>query len=158
MAFDKHSPEPTKNYQIIKKEAFCEICIASAVDRLFEMDGIEKVESNYNYIDDVTFRLFDVSRTVERRPCDSRQLFAYFALHRSGSNGSIAARSMRYPLCPIPEAQARVCPASLRWHQADAALWHGCGGNALLCIPVSVSVDAYHLVGRFAVVYLHWPQ
>lgn len=54
LAFDKHSTEPTKNYQIIKKEAFCEICIASAMDRLFEMDGIEKVESNYNYIDDAT--------------------------------------------------------------------------------------------------------
>ena len=24
------------------------------MDRLFEMDGIEKVESNYNYIDDAT--------------------------------------------------------------------------------------------------------
>ena len=54
LAFDKHSPEPTKNYQIIKKEPCCEICIASAMDRLFEMDGIEKVDSNYNYIDDAT--------------------------------------------------------------------------------------------------------
>lgn len=54
LAFDKHSPESTENYQIIKKEPFCEICIASAMDRLFEMDGIEKVESSYNYIDDAT--------------------------------------------------------------------------------------------------------
>ena len=100
--------------------------------------------------------LMSLKSSVDR--VTTENFFKFLPLFRAGSADSLADRRMQHPLCPISEAQARVCPAALRWHQADAALWHGCGGNALLCIPVSVSVDAYHLVGRFAVVYLHWPQ
>lgn len=48
LAFDKHSTIETFEYKIIRNGICCEYCFKGAIDDLFEIDGIEKVESNVN--------------------------------------------------------------------------------------------------------------
>lgn len=48
LAFDKHPKVKTLEYKIIKKDICCEYCFKGAIDDLFEIDGIEKVDSNFN--------------------------------------------------------------------------------------------------------------
>jgi len=48
LAFDKHSTIETSEYKIIRNGICCEYCFKGAIDDLFEIDGIEKVESNVN--------------------------------------------------------------------------------------------------------------
>lgn len=48
LAFDKHSTIKTSEYKIIRNDICCEYCFKGAIDDLFEIDGIEKVESNFN--------------------------------------------------------------------------------------------------------------
>ena len=48
LAFDKHSTIKTSDYQIIRDDICCEYCVKGAIDDLFEIDGIEKVESNFS--------------------------------------------------------------------------------------------------------------
>ena len=48
LAFDKHSPIKISEYKIIRNDICCEYCFKGAIDDLFEIDGIEKVESNFN--------------------------------------------------------------------------------------------------------------
>lgn len=48
IAFDKHSTIKTSEYEIIRSSVCCEYCFKGAIDDLFEIDGIEKVESNFN--------------------------------------------------------------------------------------------------------------
>ena len=48
LAFDKHSTIETSEYKIIRNDICCEYCLKGAIDDLFEIDGIEKVESNFN--------------------------------------------------------------------------------------------------------------
>lgn len=48
LSFDKHSKFKTSNYTIIIDDLCCEYCFKGAIDDLFEIEGIEKVESNFN--------------------------------------------------------------------------------------------------------------
>ena len=48
LAFDKHPTIETSEYKIIRNDICCEYCFKGAIDDLFEIDGIEKVESNFN--------------------------------------------------------------------------------------------------------------
>ena len=48
IAFNKHSNAKTSKYIISNQDIYCcEYCLKGLVDDLFEIDGIEKVESNY---------------------------------------------------------------------------------------------------------------
>ncbi len=62
LAFDKHAGIKTKRYQITKTDICCEYCFRGMIDELFETDGVEKVESNfdiekYNYGDPITITI-----------------------------------------------------------------------------------------------------
>lgn len=48
LAFDKHSTMEMAEYKIIRNGICCEYCLKGAIEDLFEIDGIEKVESNFN--------------------------------------------------------------------------------------------------------------
>lgn len=48
LAFDKHSANETSEYKIIRDDICCEYCLEGAIDDLFEIEGIEKVECNFN--------------------------------------------------------------------------------------------------------------
>ncbi len=48
LAFDKHPKIETNNYIIIRDDFCCEYCFKSSIEDLFEIEGIEKVESNFN--------------------------------------------------------------------------------------------------------------
>lgn len=48
LAFDKHSTMKMSEYKIIRHGICCEYCLKGAIEDLFEIDGIEKVESNFN--------------------------------------------------------------------------------------------------------------
>ena len=48
LAFDKHSTMEMSEYKIIRKGICCEYCLKGAIEDLFEIDGIEKIESNFN--------------------------------------------------------------------------------------------------------------
>lgn len=48
LAFDKHSTMEMPEYKIIRNGICCEYCLKGAIEDLFEIDGIEKVESNFN--------------------------------------------------------------------------------------------------------------
>lgn len=48
LAFDKHSTIKTSDYKIIRNDICCEYCFKGAIDDLFEIEGIEKVESNFS--------------------------------------------------------------------------------------------------------------
>lgn len=47
-AFDKHSTIETSEYKIIRNDICCEYCLKGTIEDLFDIDGIEKVESNFN--------------------------------------------------------------------------------------------------------------
>lgn len=59
LSFDKHSKFKTFNYKIIREDLCCEYCFKGTIDDLFEIDGIEKVESNFNEDD-----LFDKHKKI----------------------------------------------------------------------------------------------
>ena len=46
VSFDKHTNRETKTYKIVSNMC-CQYCFKIAIDKLFEIDGIEKVENNY---------------------------------------------------------------------------------------------------------------
>ncbi len=48
--FDKHSKEITKNYEILIKDLCCEYCLKGFIEELLLKDGIEKVSSDFDYI------------------------------------------------------------------------------------------------------------
>ncbi len=48
IAFDKHFQNKTSGYQIVRKDICCEYCFKSSVEELFDIKGIEKVESNFD--------------------------------------------------------------------------------------------------------------
>ena len=48
LSFNKYPKFKTLNYTIIRDDLCCEYCFEGAIDDLFEIEGIEKVESNFN--------------------------------------------------------------------------------------------------------------
>lgn len=48
LAFDKYPKFKTSHYIITKDSFCCEYCFKGAIEELFEMDGIEKVQSNFD--------------------------------------------------------------------------------------------------------------
>ena len=48
LAFDKHSTNKTSEYKILRDSICCGHCFKDAIESLFEIEGIEKVESNSN--------------------------------------------------------------------------------------------------------------
>lgn len=48
LAFDKHSIINTAEYKISRADICCEYCFKGAIEDLFDIDGIQKVESNFN--------------------------------------------------------------------------------------------------------------
>lgn len=51
LSFDKHPKFKTLNYHIIRDSLCCEYCFKGAIEDLFDINGIEKVVSNFNYDD-----------------------------------------------------------------------------------------------------------
>lgn len=47
IAFNKYSKCKTLNYIIIRDKICCEYCFKGAIDDLFNIEGIEEVNSNY---------------------------------------------------------------------------------------------------------------
>ncbi len=47
ISFNKYPKLKTADYTIIKKDLCCEYCFKNAIEELFEIDGIEKVESSF---------------------------------------------------------------------------------------------------------------
>lgn len=47
-SFNKYPKFKTLNYTIIRDDLCCEYCFKGAIDDLFEIEGIEQVESNFN--------------------------------------------------------------------------------------------------------------
>lgn len=62
LAFDKHSNIKTSEYIIIRKDICCEFCYMGAIEDLFEIEGIEKVESNY--VDKYLFEKYDEGENI----------------------------------------------------------------------------------------------
>ena len=56
-SFDKCFKEKTSIYTIIRDDLCCEWCFKEAIEDLFDIDGIEKVESNFN--DDYLTKSYD---------------------------------------------------------------------------------------------------
>ena len=48
LSFNKYPKFKTLNYTIIRDDLCCEYCFKGAIDDLFEIEGIEQVESNFN--------------------------------------------------------------------------------------------------------------
>lgn len=48
LAFDKHSIINTAEYKISRADICCEYCFKGAIEDLFDIEGIQKVESNFN--------------------------------------------------------------------------------------------------------------
>ena len=48
IAFDKCSKKELSEYKIIKNNICCEWCLKGSIEDLFEIDGIEKAECNFN--------------------------------------------------------------------------------------------------------------
>lgn len=48
LSFDKYTKFKTSNYTIIRDDLCCEYCFKGAIEDLFEIEGIEKVQSNFN--------------------------------------------------------------------------------------------------------------
>lgn len=51
ISFNKYSQEDLAEYTLIVKDNCCEYCINSNVEELFEIEGIEKVSTDYNFKD-----------------------------------------------------------------------------------------------------------
>ena len=49
LAFDKNPIVKTSKYKIVKDTICCEYCLKGAIETLFEIEGIEKAESNVNF-------------------------------------------------------------------------------------------------------------
>lgn len=47
-SFDKHSKHKTLEYRIIRDDVCCEYCFRGTIEDLFDIDGIKKVESNFD--------------------------------------------------------------------------------------------------------------
>ena len=47
ISFNKYAKIKTKNYTIVRNDICCEYCFKNAIEELMEIDGIEKVKSNY---------------------------------------------------------------------------------------------------------------
>ena len=47
ISFNKYAGFKTKNYTIVRDDVCCEYCFKNAIEELMEIDGIEKVKSNY---------------------------------------------------------------------------------------------------------------
>ena len=47
VSFDKHSIVKISKYKIIRDDICCEYCFKGAIEDLFEIEGIERVESNF---------------------------------------------------------------------------------------------------------------
>lgn len=50
LAFDKHPSVKISNYKMIKYGICCEECLKNAVEELFEIEGIERVETDFSDI------------------------------------------------------------------------------------------------------------
>ena len=50
LAFDKHPSVKISNYKMIKYGTCCEECLKNAVEELFGIEGIERVETDFSDI------------------------------------------------------------------------------------------------------------
>ena len=48
VSFNKHSKVNTKQYNIVTKDLCCEFCFRGMIDDLINIDGIEKVTSDFD--------------------------------------------------------------------------------------------------------------
>lgn len=48
LSFNKYPKFKTLNYTIVRDDLCCEYCFKGTIDDLFEIEGIEQVESNFN--------------------------------------------------------------------------------------------------------------
>lgn len=62
LSFDKHSKFKTLDYTIVRNELCCEYCFKGTIEDLFEIEGIEKVESNFN--EDYFFQAHDELKKI----------------------------------------------------------------------------------------------
>lgn len=57
LAFDKHPKIKTTDYSINRNKLCCEYCFKGAIDYLYDIEGIEKCDSNFN--EDDLFEKYD---------------------------------------------------------------------------------------------------
>lgn len=62
LSFDKYPKFKTSNYTIIRDDLCCEYCFKGAIEDLFEIEGIEKVQSNFN--EDYLFKKCEEKITI----------------------------------------------------------------------------------------------
>lgn len=62
LSFDKHPKMKTSNYKITIDNLCCDYCFKGAIEDLFELDGIEKVESNFT--EEYFFKEYNNRKTI----------------------------------------------------------------------------------------------
>lgn len=62
LAFNKHPKIKTSDYSIIRNDLCCEYCFKGAIDYLYDIEGIEKVDSNFN--EDNLFEKYDEHENI----------------------------------------------------------------------------------------------
>ena len=50
LAFDKHPTGEIANYKMIRDDLCCEFCFKGVISKLFEIEGIQQVESDLEYL------------------------------------------------------------------------------------------------------------
>lgn len=61
LAFDKHPSIKTLNYKMISYGICCEECLKNAIEELFEIEGIENVQTDFNNINYNQDVIIDIS-------------------------------------------------------------------------------------------------
>ena len=83
LSFNKYPKFKTLNYTIIRDDLCCEYCFKGAIDDLFEIEGIEQVESNFN--EDYLFQNYENREKIPGRKKDERKIKGwYFGRNRYG--------------------------------------------------------------------------
>lgn len=68
LSFDKHSMVETSNYKMIRDDLCCEFCFKGVITKLFEIEGIEQVESDLEYLLEKDYECDNVVINIKYNP------------------------------------------------------------------------------------------
>lgn len=68
LAFDKHPMAETSNYKMIRDDLCCEFCFKGVIIKLFEIEGIEQVESDLEYLLEKDYECDNVVINIKYNP------------------------------------------------------------------------------------------
>lgn len=68
LSFNKHTKVKTSNYKIIKDNLNCEFCFKGLIKELFEIDGIESVESNLDDLLEKDYECDNIAINIKYNP------------------------------------------------------------------------------------------